>query len=195
MFSLSHDAQVAALMLLASLGAPQLAAVAAAAALGVTPVSFEGSAFLFPYYSGVVEVFLERGVILPGETQLSGLSGGAFTATLTSVHPMLLLHASACGPARPCHYIPIMSPATTATAAAQAARAVSVTAPAARSTCQSGRHQPAIKSNWAAALQVGLNGTQQKEWWEEGLVNCATRWPGEGCSGKGWSVFQASRPL
>ena len=52
---------------------------------GSTPVSFEGSAYLFPYYSGVVEVFLERGVILPGETQLSGLSGGAFTATLTTV--------------------------------------------------------------------------------------------------------------
>jgi hypothetical protein len=139
-------------MLLASLGAPQLAgAAAAAAALGVTPVSFEGSAFLFPYYSGVVEVFLERGVILPGETQLSGLSGGAFTATLTTVRTVLLLHASACGPAPvpvPVTPVPIMAPATTATAAAQAARAVSVTAPAARSTCQSGRHHPAPRSNW-----------------------------------------------
>jgi hypothetical protein len=49
------------------------------------PVAFEGSAFLITYYSGVAGVLMERGVIKPGVSHLSGLSGGALTAVLTAL--------------------------------------------------------------------------------------------------------------
>ena len=56
-----------------------------AAAAGTTPVSFQGSALLITYYSGVAEALLEKGVIVPGETPLSGLSGGAWTSVATQM--------------------------------------------------------------------------------------------------------------
>lgn len=37
---------------------------------------------LITYYSGVAEALLERGIVVPKQTLLSGLSGGAFTSTL-----------------------------------------------------------------------------------------------------------------
>ena len=40
------------------------------------------SALLITYYSGVSQALLERGVVVPKQTLLSGLSGGAFTSTL-----------------------------------------------------------------------------------------------------------------
>lgn len=52
---------------------------------GPVPVAFEGSALLITYYSGVTGVLLERGVIQPGVSSIAGLSGGAFTAVLTSL--------------------------------------------------------------------------------------------------------------
>ncbi|KAI7842840.1 hypothetical protein COHA_003585 [Chlorella ohadii] len=48
---------------------------------GTIPVAFEGSALLISYYSGVSEALLERGVVVPKQTPISGLSGGAFTGT------------------------------------------------------------------------------------------------------------------
>lgn len=52
---------------------------------GLTPVSFEGSAFLITYYSGVAEVLLDKKVIVPGATPVSGLSGGAFTVVASTL--------------------------------------------------------------------------------------------------------------
>jgi hypothetical protein len=52
---------------------------------GMTPVAFQGSAFLIQYYAGVVGTLLQRGVIVPGVTPLSGLSGGAYTSVLTTI--------------------------------------------------------------------------------------------------------------
>ncbi|GBF88086.1 hypothetical protein Rsub_00798 [Raphidocelis subcapitata] len=48
-------------------------------------ISFEGSALLITYYSGVAEVLIGRGALVPGTTPLSGLSGGALTAAVTTL--------------------------------------------------------------------------------------------------------------
>lgn len=68
---------------------PRASAVASAPApapvAGTIAVAFEGSALLITYYSGVVQALLEKGVIVPGVTPLSGLSGGAFTAVFTTL--------------------------------------------------------------------------------------------------------------
>lgn len=39
------------------------------------------SALLISYYAGVSEALLERGVVVPKQTPITGLSGGAFTGT------------------------------------------------------------------------------------------------------------------
>lgn len=39
------------------------------------------SALLISYYAGVSQALLERGVVVPGQTPITGLSGGAFTGT------------------------------------------------------------------------------------------------------------------
>ncbi|KAI8468800.1 MAG: hypothetical protein J3K34DRAFT_295115 [Monoraphidium minutum] len=43
-------------------------------------IAFEGSALLVTYYSGVHQALLERGALVPGETQLAGLSGGGYSS-------------------------------------------------------------------------------------------------------------------
>lgn len=50
-----------------------------------TPVALQGSGLLITYYSGVVEALQQQAVITPDATQLSGLSGGAWTAALTAL--------------------------------------------------------------------------------------------------------------
>lgn len=39
------------------------------------------SALLISYYAGVSQALLERDVVRPGQTPITGLSGGAFTGT------------------------------------------------------------------------------------------------------------------
>ncbi|KAI8468806.1 MAG: hypothetical protein J3K34DRAFT_295289 [Monoraphidium minutum] len=43
-------------------------------------IAFEGSAMLMTFYSGVHQALLERGALVPGETQLAGLSGGGWSS-------------------------------------------------------------------------------------------------------------------
>jgi hypothetical protein len=75
------SAALAALLLATAALAAAQSAGNSTQAPGTIPVAFEGSALLISYYSGVSEALLERGVIVPKETPLSGLSGGAFTGT------------------------------------------------------------------------------------------------------------------
>ncbi|KAL4431983.1 hypothetical protein ABPG77_000250 [Micractinium sp. CCAP 211/92] len=48
-------------------------------------LALQGSALLITYYSGVVGALLEAGRVQPGVTPLRGISGGAWTATLTAL--------------------------------------------------------------------------------------------------------------
>ncbi|KAL4424342.1 hypothetical protein ABPG75_001643 [Micractinium tetrahymenae] len=49
------------------------------------PVALQGSAMLITYYSGVMGALMEAGRVQPGVTPLRGISGGAWTATLTAL--------------------------------------------------------------------------------------------------------------
>jgi hypothetical protein len=78
-----------ALLPLLAVPAGAAAAPAAAAARGPAPphqpVAFAGSGYLIAYYSGASAALRARGVLRPGSTPLSGASGGAFTAVLSSL--------------------------------------------------------------------------------------------------------------
>lgn len=75
-------------LLLVACATPPLSAATPrprAAAAAPIPVAFEGSALLITYYSAISGVLLDRGVIQPGTSTLSGLSGGAFTAVAAAL--------------------------------------------------------------------------------------------------------------
>lgn len=77
----THDHCPPVLLLLVGAAAPG----SAATKKGKTRVAFQGSAALFGYYSGVSWALQKGGVIVPGKTKLSGLSGGAHTSIFSSL--------------------------------------------------------------------------------------------------------------
>lgn len=56
-------------------------------------MAFGGSGALFIFYAGVAEGLIEKGLLVPGVSNISGLSGGALTAAIVSagVPPRRLL--------------------------------------------------------------------------------------------------------
>lgn len=48
-------------------------------------MAIQGSALLITYYHGATHALRKANIIVPGETVLSGLSGGGYTAAATSM--------------------------------------------------------------------------------------------------------------
>ena len=60
---------------------------------GLPTVAFTGSAGLFIFYAGVAQGLIEKGLLVPGVSKMTGLSGGAITSAVVAagVPPAALL--------------------------------------------------------------------------------------------------------
>jgi hypothetical protein len=49
---------------------------------GLPTIAFTGSAGLFIFYAGVAQGLIEKGLLVPGVSKMTGLSGGAITSAV-----------------------------------------------------------------------------------------------------------------